>query len=209
MEMYAYYDKISTASETFYRFTRHLYNRGGDLMSNPNAASRFDEIYDSTNKSVLKLITAKCGNTSDISDIFQETYMELYKVLSKRGMDFIKNEKQFVLRIAKRKIARHYSLTERLRLFVPLVTESDDKETVLSDFEAEAFLEKDFSDAQILIESVRQHIASKPDDVQKVFYLMYDMGMTIFEISEALSLSESAVKNKLYRTLKELRELLN
>ena len=54
-------------------------------MSNPNIASRFDDIYDSTNQAVLAFITAKCKNTADISDIFQDTYMELYQVLIKRG----------------------------------------------------------------------------------------------------------------------------
>jgi RNA polymerase sigma-70 factor (ECF subfamily) len=67
-------------------------------MSNPSIVSRFDEIYNSTKKSVLAFITAKCAHTADINDIFQETYMELYVVLSKRGTDYVINDKAFVLR---------------------------------------------------------------------------------------------------------------
>jgi DNA-directed RNA polymerase specialized sigma24 family protein len=37
---------------------------------------------------------------------------------------------------------------------------------------------------------------------------MYDVDLTIVEIAEVLSISESSVKNKLYRTLKEIRKLL-
>ena len=81
-------------------------------MSNPNIASRFGEIYNSTNKAVLTLITAKCGRTADISDIFQETYLDLYKILDERGADYVIHKKAYVLRIAKRKIARYYSLLE-------------------------------------------------------------------------------------------------
>ena len=83
-------------------------------MSNPDTASRFDEIYNSTNKAVLAFITAKCGRIADVGDIFQETYMELYRLLDKRGTDYITNEKALVLRIAKRKVARYYSFLEQL-----------------------------------------------------------------------------------------------
>jgi RNA polymerase sigma-70 factor (ECF subfamily) len=178
-------------------------------MPNLNTASRFDEIYNSTNKTVLAFITAKCGRTTDIEDIFQDTYLELYQVLSKRGADYVKNGKAFVLRIARQKIARHYSLLERLKFFVSLTTEGrDGEETVLSDLEADGFLTEDFAVSQILIETARQFILGKPEDVKKIFYLFYDVGLTIPEIARLLARSESGVKNKLYRTLKELRKLL-
>ena len=83
-------------------------------MPNPTTVLRFDEIFDSTKKTVLAYITAKCGHTANIHDIVQETYMELYKVLRKRGADYVKNERAFVLRLAKQKINRHYTLTDRL-----------------------------------------------------------------------------------------------
>ena len=178
-------------------------------MSNPNAASRFGEIYDSTNKAILAFITAKCGRTADINDIFQETYMELYKILNERGADYIKNEKAFILRIAKRKVAKYYSLLERLKNFISASAKNEDGEEVdLSELETDAFLTNDFTVNHAILETVRQFIGSKPEDVQKVFYLMYDVDLTIPEIAEALSMSESNVKNKLYRTLKELRNLL-
>jgi len=178
-------------------------------MSNPNIASRFDEIYDSTNKAVLTLITAKCGYTADICDIFQETYMELYQVLSKRGVDYVTNEKALVLKIAKRKIARYYSLLERLRFFISLNTLSCiGDEVELSDVDASSFMTEDFSVNQTTLETARQYIQSKSEDVQKIFYLMYDVDLSIKEISQALNMTESNVKNKLYRTLKDLRNIL-
>ena len=42
-------------------------------MQDSNIVARFDEIYNSTNRTVLTFITAKCGRTADVSDIFQET----------------------------------------------------------------------------------------------------------------------------------------
>ena len=179
-------------------------------MSNPSISSRFDEIYDSTNKSVLAFITAKCRNTADINDIFQDTYMELYQVLIKRGDNYVKNEKAFLIRLAKQKLARYYSLLERMNIVVSVNAANEDGEEFnLSDFEMDSFLMEDYAVDQILLDDARKFIQSKPDYVKKVFYLFYDVGLTIPEIAESLSISESNVKNKLYRTLKELQKLLN
>jgi len=179
-------------------------------MPNPNIASRFDEIYGSTNKTVLAFITAKCGRTADISDIFQETYVELYKILANRGVDYVTHEKALVMRIAKRKIAKNYSLLERLKNFVSMASVNDDGDEVdLADFEADNFLTEEFTVNTILLENAWQFIKSKPEDVLKIFCLIYNAGLTISETAQTLSMSESNVKNKLYRTLKELRNLLS
>jgi len=178
-------------------------------MAGPNITSRFNEIYEVTNKAVLSYVTAKCCNTSDIQDIVQDTYVELYQIIEKRGVDYIKNEKALCLRIARQKLSRYYSLVERLKMFVPItITNKDGEEVEASSFEADSFLTEDFAVNQILIEEVRRFIAQKPQDVKKVFYLFYDVGHTIPEIAQLLSMSESNVKHKLYRTLKELRTLL-
>ena len=178
-------------------------------MSNPDTASRFDEIYNSTSKAVLAFITAKCRNTADVGDILQDTYMELYQVLIKRGAEYVTNEKAFVLRIAKQKLARYYSLLERLRLFVSMTASNEDEEEVeLSDFEASNFSMEDYAVNQDILDKARKFIQSKSEDIKKVFYLFYDVGLSIPEIAKSLSMSESSVKNKLYRTLKELQNVL-
>lgn len=178
-------------------------------MSNPNIASRFDEIYNSTNKTVLAYITAKCRATDDIADVFQDTYLELYQVLKKRGADYITNETAFILWIAKRKLAKYYSLLRRLKIFVSMNGVDDDGETVdLTEFEIDSFEAEEFIVNKDLVLKAKQLINAKPNDVQKVFYLFYDVDLTIPQIAKSLSMSESSVKNKLYRTLKELREIL-
>ncbi len=178
-------------------------------MVDPSVTLRFNEIYDSTNKAVLSFVTAKCRNTADIQDIVQDTYAELYRLLQKRGADYIKNDKAIVFRIAKQQLYGYYSLLKRIRMFVPMtVTNDDGDEAELSDMEADAFLTEDFIIDQIMLDEVRRLIQGKPQDVKKVFYLFYDAEKTIPEIAKALSMSESNVKHKQYRTLKELRSLL-
>ena len=178
-------------------------------MLGPTIPSRFEEIYNATHKAALTLITAKCAHTTDISDIFQETYLELYQVLQKRGTGYITNDKAFVLRLAKQKLARHYSLQDKLRMFVSVNMLNEDGEDFdLSDFDADAFLTEDFAIDQVMLAEAKEFIHTRHETVQKVFYLFYHMGLTISEVSGALGISESNVKNKLYRTLKELRNLL-
>ena len=173
----------------------------------PNIVSRFDDLYNSTHKAALTFITAKCKRTADIADIFQDTYMELYQVLDKRGADYITNGKAFVLRLARQKLARHYSLADRLRGFVSLET-ADDDENAPADFIADDFILEDFIVDQDILSAVRDYIQAQPEAVQKVFYLFYEVGITIPEIAAALGISESNVKNEIYRTITKLRRLL-
>jgi len=179
-------------------------------MSNPSTPSRFEEIYNSTSKKVLAFIISKCGRTADIDDIFQDTYLELHQVLCKRGAEYIQDETAFMLQIARRKVSKYYSLYQRLRMFVSAISTNEDGEEVdLTELEADSFLTEDFAVNQIMAEVVQQFLQQKPEEVKKIFYLFYDIGLTIPEIANELSIKESGVKNKLYRTIKELRKLLN
>lgn len=177
-------------------------------MSNTAIAARFDEIYNSTSKEALAFITARCGRTADISDIFQETYTDLYTLLIKRGTEYVTHERALVLRIAKRKLSKHYSFLERLKNFTSINYTKDNKEEDPPEHEAADFSTEDFAVDHIMLENAKQLIKSKPEDVRKIFYLKYYMGLSIPEIAQMLFLNESTVKNKLYRTIKELRRVL-
>jgi RNA polymerase sigma-70 factor (ECF subfamily) len=180
-------------------------------MADPTVESRFNEIYDATYKSVMSYIASKCGNVADMSDIAQETYMQVYAMLCKHGVGYARSDTALVLKIAQRKIARHYSRTERLRMLVPLYSVNEDgDETPLPELEAQtdAFMTEDCVVDRMMVEQARRLISQKPEDVKKVYYLFFDLGLTIAEIAKQLSMSESNVKHKLYRTLGELRGLL-
>lgn len=189
--------------------------KGDEIMPISDINSRFNEIYNVTNKYILAVITAKCRNTSDISDIFQETYMELYKILNKHGVKYVKNEKAYIYRIAKHQIARYYSLAERLKMFVSMTlknNEDENEEMELSDADIDSFLKESVEDYiinQTMLDDIKHFIKQKPANVEQIFYFFYEAGLSIPEIAQALSLTESNVKHKLYRTLKELRNLLN
>ena len=165
----------------------------------------FNEIYDSTNRRILAFITAKCGRTSDISDIFQDTYMELYQALTKRGAGYVTNGSALVFRIARQQISRYYKLQKKQKDMVSL-SENDGSDFAEED--AELFLTEDFTVNRMVLDEAKKFIRGKPEDVRKIFYMFYDLRLTIPEIAKALSIGESGVKNKLYRTVGELRRML-
>ena len=51
-------------------------------MTGQNNLERFNEIYENTYQSVLKYVVCKCANLSDVNDIVQEVYIEVYKKIS-------------------------------------------------------------------------------------------------------------------------------
>jgi len=177
-------------------------------MTDPAIASRFDAIYDATRRDVLAFITAKCARTADISDIFQEIYLELYRLLEKRGVQYVTHEKALVMRIARHKLAKHYTLLDRLKMFVSMTTATHREDDATPDLPLDDFSTEEFAINDLLLEEAWQYIQTKPPQVRKIFYLIYDIGLTIAETAQLLSMTESNVKNNLYRTLKALRNLL-
>lgn len=167
----------------------------------------FNNIYDSTHRKILVYITAKCSDTVDISDIFQDTYMEFYRILLKRGSSYVKNSEALLMKIAKQKISRYYSKMDKIKSisFLKISTKINNEATYT--YPADEFNLEETVINNELIGEVRMFLNKKPEVVKKIFYLFYYLDTTIPQIASLLSVSESYVKNKLYRTLKELRKL--
>lgn len=177
-------------------------------MTDHNTTTIFNDIYDSTNKKVLSFITAKCSRTSDISDIFQDTYMEVFMVIEKRGVNYIDNPEAFVMKITKQKIYKYYTLLDKLKFFVSIHSTNEAGEEVnIAELETDSFSIEDKVSNHALVEDICKHLAIKSVEIQKIFHLFYYLEYTIPEIAKMLSMSESNVKHKLYRTLNELRNL--
>lgn len=165
----------------------------------------FSELYDATHEKVLAYIIVKCGNTEDIADIFQETYTEVVSTIRRRGIAYLKNPEAFVMQIAKQKVYRHYKLLQRLRGWeqVRVFDEMNPEDTGIEDISfEESFMTK------ITADMAFTYLSEKDELTKKIFYLYYYMDKSIKEIAELFSIKESTVKNRLYRTLKELREYL-
>ena len=165
---------------------------------------QFDIIYDKTYNHVLKYIVCRCSNMEDVNDIIQETYLELYNaIIKEKKIDEID---KYIIGIAKNKIKKHYSLLYRIKT-ISIFSIMDDGieflDTVKSDIDIEKIIIKD-SDREL----IWNYLKTKKLIIQRIFYLYYGLDLKIREISDELNVSESFIKNCLYRTLKELQDLL-
>ena len=81
---------------------------------------------------------------------------------------------------------------------------NNDTEVVI---DSEIDLELEF----ITKENVRiiwEYIKNKNTEIAKIFYAYYHLGMKINEIALEMQLNESTVKNYIYRTIKELKQIV-
>lgn len=162
----------------------------------------FENVYGMTNRKVKLYLVKHCKDMNDVNDVFQETYMEFYKVLDSKGISYIQNPEALLLQITKTKIHRFYRLFQRFSNQISI----DDEEQIEGD--SLPFDEKDVDEQVIdreLMGDIQKKLKKKPGDIQKIFYLYYSMDYTLEEIGKMLKMNESTVKSKLYRTLKEFR----
>ncbi len=167
----------------------------------------FDQVYNETYLDVLRFIVCNSININDVNDILQEVYMELFKILKKKNLDNI-NIKSYVISIAANKIKKYYSLIYKISK-ISLFTKDE------YDIELIDKIKDDIDIERLIVnknewEKIWLYIKNKSNqNIPKIFYLYYNLDLTIKQISKELNLSESYVKNILYRTLKELYSKFN
>lgn len=164
---------------------------------------QFNEIYDKTYSTVLKYVVIKCSNINDANDIIQEIYLELWRIINKKEFD-VTNIKSYLIGIANNKIKKHYTLIQKFKtisIFSKNENDIDLIDNVGDDFNLDRFIveKEEYEKAWDYIKT------KKNQDIPKIFYLYYNLELSIREISKELRVSESYIKNIIYRTLKELR----
>ncbi len=165
-------------------------------MTSQSNLKKFNNIYEETYSDVLKYVIIKCHNINDANDIIQDTYLEFWKILNKKNIEE-SNIKSFLIGIAINKIKKHYTLIDRIRT----ISIFNDKEiSIKSNINIENLIIKN-NDWSLIWEYIKN---KKNQDIPKIFYLYYKLELSIKEISKELNVTESYVKNLIYRTLKEL-----
>lgn len=173
-------------------------------MINQLNLKRFEDIYDKTYNNILKYVVCECANISDVNDIVQDIYLELYKKINE--IDEIINIEAYLGGIAKNKIKKYYSLLYKIRN-LSLNKENSREEEFLDNVPSSIDIEK-IVIRDIDIEFIWQYLAKKKVIISKIFFLYYKLDYTIKEIAQELNVGESYIKNNLYRTLKELQKLM-
>jgi len=112
--------------------------------------------------------------------------------------------------IAKKKLSKRYSLKNRLKRLLPLTkTNEQDEEYTRGDFSDIEGSYDDIDEALIkqeTIDAVWQIINAMGAQTIEIFRLRYLEELQIDAISERMNLPKHTVKNKLYRTMEEIRQ---
>ena len=164
----------------------------------------FKEIYEKTYQAILKFIVIKCHNIDDINDIIQDTYLELLLLIKKKKSLEIEHVNQYIMGIANNIIKRHYHKKMKQNKVIIYQAKEEEENTQIEDkFDLEQeIITKDN------VETVWKYVKNKDIITAKIFYLYFSLGLKISEIAQALNLKESNIKNRIYRTLKELKKSL-
>ena len=174
-------------------------------MTYKNVESVFNDIYDLTNENTLVYLSFRCNNSEEVYDLFQEIYLEVYKTLVSKGVNYIKSPKTFVRIITKQKLYKYYNSKDK-RVHEISFTEENENDIEYFLPKTEISLEEKYIIIE-KIEEINNFLNKKPSVVRKVFKLFFSDDKKISEISEILNIKQSSVKNHIYRTLKELRNL--
>lgn len=125
-------------------------------------------------------------------NILQNIYLEVYKNIGKV------KDKNYVFGIAKNVMKKYYRFK--------FMKKSD--EVLYDNISDNINLEKSVME-KFDTELVWNYLKKKGGNVSKIMYLYYYEDFTIKQIADTLNLTESNVKNYIYRTLKELRRISN
>ena len=171
-------------------------------MSTQKALSLFDKIYNETYDDVLKYVICNIKSLADAEDIMQNIYLNVLKKIQNDD-SFIFN-KSYLYGIAKHKIKDFYRFKYKVKIVSLFSNENIDLvDTISDDFNLE-----DITINNDNLDKIWDFLKKKKIIIGRIFFLYYYENYSIKEISNVLNISESNVKNYIYRTLHELNDYL-
>lgn len=172
-------------------------------MLNQETLNSFDKLYYETYSDILKYIICNCSNIEDVKDIIQNVYLEILRKLEK-DKSFNKS-KSYIIGIAKNKVNEYYRFNYKAKI-ISLFSSKNDL-PLLDNIPSDIDIQKELIKKEDL-KLIWNFLKKKKVIISKIFYLYYYTDSNIKEISKVLNISESNVKNYLYRTLKELNSIM-
>lgn len=171
-------------------------------MSTQITLKKFEEIYNKTYQNTLKYVILHCSNLEDVNDIIQDIYVELYNNLKRKKKIEIQEEQSYVVGIAKNILKKHYRKKYKEKNNISIYEQENEEMQIESDVDIEMqFLTKEN------VSDIWKYLNKKDVKIAKIFYLYYVLDMKIVEIAKEFSITESAAKNYIYRTIKELKSI--
>jgi RNA polymerase sigma-70 factor (ECF subfamily) len=160
----------------------------------------FDRIYETTYRPLLKYAIVHLSDPTDAEDALQNVYLDFYRRIERYGHMDVLFPKAFLLKMLKREIIECYAERQKQPLR-PLEDVSEDR---LSD-------DLTFEDG-VLDRALAQDILTEakrlPRETYRIFVLYYGYELSVSEISKELGMGAEAVKSRLCRGRKVIRQYL-
>lgn len=172
-------------------------------MNNRKNLEKFNEIYNQTYQNTIKYIVLHCNNLDDINDLIQDTYLEVYKNVSRSKVKKVQYNKAYVIGITKNIMKKYYKFKRKNNNMLLYQNEEDVIETFT---DVNIDIELDFITKEN-IEEIWKYIENKNIKIAKIFYSYYHLDMKLSDIAKDMELNESTVKSYIYRTIKELQQI--
>ncbi len=166
----------------------------------------FNNLYNESYSKTAAFIAAKCDNLSQVSDILQEIYMDVYNTIDRKSIGYIKNPHGFVRQVAKAKLSQYYGQNKD-KICQPLFSVDDDNNEYDSTALVDGVNIEEHYVTKELLSQIAGFVSKQPLTEGKIFYLYYYCDSSIEQIAVLLNMKSSTVKTKLYRTLARVRKL--
>lgn len=173
-------------------------------MEKTNIEQLLTEIYNFTYNDVLRYITSKCRNPNDIGDLIQNVYLNFYRALKNKNE--IKEPKKYLIRIARNELYRYYGVIKIAQNYVPVFSTYDEEN--FNKFQKDLKSESNY-DEKILYKAIWDYLKQEDILTFKIFLLYFRNDLKIKDIGKCLNISESTVKNRLYRTMNKINKEFN
>ena len=160
----------------------------------------FDRIYESTYRPLLRYAIVHLSDPTDAEDALQNVYLSFYRRIERYGHLDVLFPKAFLLKMLKREIIEQYAERQK-RPLRPLEDVSEDRLTDDLTFE-DGVLDRALAQ-DILTEAKRL-----PRETYRVFVLYYGYELSVSEIAQELGMGTEAVKSRLFRGRKAIRQYL-
>ena len=131
----------------------------------------------------------------------QNVYVQFYRRIERYGHIDILSPEGFLKKMLKREMIRNYEEREQQR--IRLISGADEDRIPDEEVFEEAAVDR------ALAEEIFREAKALPQETYRTFVLFYGFELTIPEIAEKLGVTKEAVKARLYRARKSLRDILN
>ena len=167
---------------------------------NPTNEEILQEVYSKTYDDILRFVVSKCNNIEDVQDIVQNVYFNFYKALNTKE---IENYTKYLFGIARNEIFKTYGILGVLKNNIPIFSL---KATDIEFNKDDALTVNENFDSALICNEIYKYLEDGDSLTFKIFILHFKYDTKIKDISKSLKISESTVKNRLYRTIKELKK---